>query len=63
MIAALLGVGVTLESVIVFWIALPTMNPDRFVLATSEIVLNFSIVKTLVVDALGLMAGFSILLS
>jgi len=53
LIAALLGAGVPLAPVMAFWIASPIMDP--------EIGLNFALAKTLAAVAMGLLAGFAVL--
>ncbi len=62
LIAAMLGAGVPLAPVMAFWIASPIMDPEMFVLTAAGIGLNFAIAKTLAAMAMGLFAGFSVLL-
>ena len=62
LIAALLGAGVPLAPVMAFWIASPIMDPEMFILTAAGIGLNFAIAKTLATIAMGLLAGFSVLL-
>ncbi len=62
LIAALLGAGVPLAPVMAFWIASPIMDPEMFILTAAGIGLNFAIAKTLAAIAMGLMAGFAVLL-
>jgi len=62
LIAALLGAGVPLAPVMAFWIASPIMDPEMFILTAAGIGLNFAIAKTLATIAMGLFAGFSVLL-
>lgn len=62
LIAALLGAGVPLAPVMAFWIASPIMDPEMFILTAAGIGLNFAIAKTLAAMAMGLFAGFSVLL-
>jgi uncharacterized membrane protein YraQ (UPF0718 family) len=62
LIAAMLGAGVPLAPVMAFWIASPIMDPEMFILTAAGIGLNFAIAKTLAAIAMGLIAGFSILL-
>jgi uncharacterized membrane protein YraQ (UPF0718 family) len=62
LIAALLGAGVPLAPVMAFWIASPIMDPEMFILTAAGIGLNFAVAKTLAAIAMGLLAGFSILI-
>ena len=62
LIAAMLGAGVPLAPVMAFWIASPIMDPEMFVLTSAGIGFNFAVAKTLSAIAMGLLAGFSILL-
>ena len=62
LIAALLGAGVPLAPVMAFWIASPIMDPEMFILTAAGIGFNFAIAKTLAAIAMGLMAGFAVLL-
>jgi uncharacterized membrane protein YraQ (UPF0718 family) len=62
LIAAMLGAGVPLAPVMAFWIASPIMDPEMFVLTAAGIGFNFAVAKTVAAMAMGLMAGFSILL-
>ena len=62
LIAAMLGAGVPLAPVMAFWIASPIMDPEMFVLTAAGIGFNFAVVKTIAAMAMGLLAGFSILL-
>jgi len=62
LIAAMLGAGVPLAPVMAFWIASPIMDPEMFILTAAGIGLNFAIAKTLATIAMGLLAGFSVLL-
>ena len=62
LIAGMLGAGVPLAPVMAFWIASPIMDPEMFILTTAGIGFNFAIAKTLAAIAMGLLAGFSILL-
>ncbi len=62
LIAAMLGAGVPLAPVMAFWIASPIMDPEMFVLTAAGIGFNFAVAKTIAAMAMGLMAGFSILL-
>jgi len=62
LIAAMLGAGVPLAPVMAFWIASPIMDPEMFILTAAGIGLNFAIAKTLATIAMGLIAGFSVLL-
>jgi len=61
LIAALLGAGVPLAPVMAFWIASPIMDPEMFILTAAGIGLNFALAKTLAAIAMGLFAGFSVL--
>ena len=61
LIAALLGAGVPLAPVMAFWIASPIMDPEMFILTAAGIGLNFALAKTLAAIAMGLMAGFAVL--
>jgi uncharacterized membrane protein YraQ (UPF0718 family) len=62
LIAAMLGAGVPLAPVMAFWIASPIMDPEMFILTAAGIGVNFAIAKTLATIAMGLFAGFSVLL-
>ena len=62
LIAAMLGAGVPLAPVMAFWIASPIMDPEMFILTAAGIGVNFAIAKTLATIAMGLLAGFSVLL-
>ena len=62
LIAAMLGAGVPLAPVMAFWIASPIMDPEMFILTAAGIGINFAIAKTLATIAMGLLAGFSVLL-
>lgn len=62
LIAAMLGAGVPLAPVMAFWIASPIMDPEMFILTAAGISFDFAIAKTLAAIAMGLFAGFSILL-
>jgi hypothetical protein len=62
LIAALLGAGVPLAPVMAFWIASPIMDPEMFILTAAGIGFNFAVAKTLAAIAMGLLAGFSILI-
>ena len=61
LIAALLGAGVPLAPVMAFWIASPIMDPEMFVLTAAGIGTGFAIAKTLAAVAMGLFAGFAVL--
>jgi uncharacterized membrane protein YraQ (UPF0718 family) len=62
LIAGLLGAGVPLAPVMAFWIASPIMDPEMFILTVAGIGFNFAVAKTLAAIAMGLLAGFSILI-
>ena len=62
LIAGMLGAGVPLAPVMAFWIASPIMDPEMFILTVAGIGFNFAIAKTLATIAMGLLAGFSVLL-
>ena len=62
LIAAMLGAGVPLAPVMAFWIASPIMDPEMFILTAAGIGFNFAVAKTLATIAMGLLAGFSVLL-
>jgi uncharacterized membrane protein YraQ (UPF0718 family) len=62
LIAAMLGAGVPLAPVMAFWIASPIMDPEMFVLTAAGIGFNFALAKTLAAIAMGLLAGFTVLL-
>jgi len=62
LIAAMLGAGVPLAPVMAFWIASPIMDPEMFVLTAAGIGFNFALAKTLAAIAMGLLAGFAVLL-
>ncbi len=63
LIAAMLSAGVPLAPVMAFWIASPIMDPEMFILTAAGIGVNFAIAKTLATVAMGLFAGFSVLLA
>jgi hypothetical protein len=44
-----------------FWIASPIMDPEMFILTAAGIGFNFAVAKTLAAIAMGLLAGFSVL--
>ena len=62
LIAAMLGAGVPLAPVMAFWIASPIMDPEMFILTSAGIGFNFAVAKTFAAMAMGLLAGFSVLL-
>jgi len=62
LIAAMLGAGVPIAPVMAFWIASPIMDPEMFILTAAGIGFNFALAKTLAAMAMGLFAGFSVLL-
>ena len=62
LIAAMLGAGVPLAPVMAFWIASPIMDPEMFILTAAGIGFNFAVAKTIAAMAMGLLAGFSVLL-
>jgi uncharacterized protein len=62
LIAGLLGAGVPLAPVMAFWIASPIMDPEMFILTAAGIGFNFALAKTLAAIAMGLLAGFAVLL-
>jgi len=61
LIAAMLMAGVPLAPVMAFWIASPIMDPEMFVLTAAGIGLGFTIAKTIATVAMGLMAGFVVI--
>jgi len=61
LIAALLAAGVPLAPVMAFWIASPIMDPEMFILTAAGIGFNFAMAKTLAAIAMGLLAGFTVL--
>ena len=61
LIAALLGAGVPLAPVMAFWIASPIMDPEMFILTAAGIGFNCALAKTLAAIAMGLFAGFAVL--
>ena len=61
LIAAMLGAGVPLAPVMAFWIASPIMDPEMFILTAAGIGFNFAVAKTLAAMAMGLLAGFAVL--
>ncbi len=63
LIASLLAAGVPLAPVMAFWIASPVMDPEMFILTTAAISFNFALAKAGFAIALGLFAGFSVLLA
>ena len=62
LIAALLGAGVPLAPVMAFWIASPIMDPEMFIITAAGISFDFAVAKTIAAIAMGLFAGFSVLL-
>ncbi len=58
----MLGAGVPLAPVMAFWIASPIMDPEMFVLTAAGIGFDFAVAKTLAAIAMGLFAGFAVLL-
>ena len=62
LIAAMLGAGVPLAPVMAFWIASPIMDPEMFILTAAGIGFDFAVAKTVAAMAMGLFAGFSVLL-
>lgn len=62
LIAALLGAGVPLAPVMAFWIASPIMDPEMFIITAAGLGFDFAVAKTIAALAMGLFAGFSILL-
>ncbi len=62
LIAAMLGAGVPLAPVMAFWIASPIMDPEMFILTAAGIGFNFAVAKTLAAVAMGVFAGFAVLL-
>jgi len=62
LIAAMLGAGVPIAPVMAFWIASPIMDPEMFILTAAGIGFNFAVAKTLAAMAMGLFAGFSVLI-
>ena len=62
LIAAMLGAGVPLAPVMAFWIASPIMDPEMFVLTAAGIGFGFAVAKALAAVAMGLLAGFAVLL-
>ena len=70
MLAALVGAispfcscgVIPLIPVMAFWIASPIMDPEMFVLTAAGIGINFAIAKTLAAVAMGILAGFAVLL-
>ncbi len=62
LIAAMLGAGVPIAPVMAFWIASPIMDPEMFVITAAGIGFNFAVAKTLAAMAMGLFAGYSVLL-
>ena len=61
LIAAMLGAGVPLAPVMAFWIASPIMDPEMFILTAAGIGFNFAVAKTIAAMAMGLFAGFSVI--
>lgn len=61
-IAALLVARVPLAPVMAFWIASPIMDPEMFILTAAGIGSGFAIAKTLAAMAMGLLAGFTVML-
>jgi uncharacterized membrane protein YraQ (UPF0718 family) len=61
LIAAMLRAGVPLAPVMAFWIASPIMDPEMFILTAAGIGLNFAVAKTIAAVAMGLLAGFAVL--
>ncbi len=59
LIAALLVMGVPLAPVMAFWLASPLMDPQAFLLISSELGLEFAVVKTMSAVFFGLFGGFA----
>jgi uncharacterized membrane protein YraQ (UPF0718 family) len=62
LVASLLTAGVPLAPVMAFWIASPIMDPEIYVLTSVGIGVGFATGKTVIAMALGMFAGFSIML-
>jgi uncharacterized membrane protein YraQ (UPF0718 family) len=62
LVAGLLAAGVPIAPVLAFCIASPIMDPEMFILTTSELGFEFAIIKTFSAITMGLMAGYSALL-
>ena len=62
LIASLLAAGVPLAPVMSFWIASPVMDPEMFILTSAGISFNFALAKAGFAIALGLFAGFTVVL-
>ena len=62
LIASLLAAGVPLAPVMSFWIASPIMDPEMFILTTAGISFDFALAKAGFAIAMGLLAGFTIVL-
>jgi uncharacterized membrane protein YraQ (UPF0718 family) len=63
LIASMLAAGVPLAPVMAFWIASPIMDPEMFILTSAGISVEFALAKAGFAIALGLFAGFSVLLA
>jgi len=63
LIASMLAAGVPLAPVMAFWIASPIMDPEMFILTSAGISVDFALAKAGFAIAMGLFAGFSILLA
>ena len=61
LIASLLAAGVPLAPVMAFWIASPVMDPEMFILTTAGISFDFALAKAGFAIALGLLAGFTVI--
>ena len=62
LIASLLAAGVPLAPVMSFWIASPVMDPEMFILTSAGISVDFALAKAGFAIALGLFAGFIVIL-
>ena len=61
LIAAMLRSGVPLAPVMAFWIASPIMDPEMFIVTAAGIGMSFAIAKTIATVAMGLLAGFAVM--
>ncbi len=63
LIASMLAAGVPLAPVMAFWIASPIMDPEMYILTSAGISVEFATAKAGFAMALGIFAGFSVLLA
>lgn len=62
-VAALLAVGAPLGAVMAFWLASPLMDPAMFAITSGTLGWEFALAKTVAAVSLGMMGGFSVMLT